>query len=995
MSSEHKNILPQVSTSLPAAETTALSFPAKNITPASEKNTILDSLMDSKEVEPEMLSIQAKLIVGSVDDPLEKEADFMANQVMRIPESNFIQRKCNHCEEEETLHRKSITPFIQKRTEDTQRATSNFVTNEIEGSKGNGNSLPENTKSFMENRFSVDFSEVNIHTDNTAVQLSRELNAQAFTVGNDIYFNENRFNPNSDSGKHLLAHELTHTIQQSGGQSSSIQRVISCTSREAMLREIERCRNALDVTSEASMNTTLVCLGIRADMVGNTQTITTNIQGSSPEHTRVGRSLSEAERIAAFDLLITLIPGGGLFGNCNRIISSWNARKDDLGPSDTTERGKYPTILHYMRELTFLGSGGNSTTDASAYPTAIRDFPMITLAGATSGSMHVHPRNVYFVASAQVRMDIRSGLEETISVPGTSADVRIHYIAPGGVSRQLRVLRRQLQTIKRTPRRGRTVPVDHLEKYNSIIGQVLRLRAIMEQQVEEEQETTTGDESSHSEHSMRAWFTSNASFFDNLDALTDVSLVPSNATALHILLGSVPRFGSSSPTHHGFGAVDPHGTDHAMGFAIDLFNATTGVNNMGLKQEYLPFVNFVVDNFTHSYESGGESRVIDFRGGTRITGTQQLPPDLTRDLSILLQEKGQQAYDGIISQREAAAANVGDRTDLRRDTATISSVRRSLNRFIPRLRTLLARPHTEFREDENFSRLIGSLLTRIRYHSRVADSLSPEQLNNLLAQDLDDLNEILIIAQDLMSEQDVAIIRNEIQTNVDELSSLTGRRLNRTETRRRSELQRENRRLGREASRLDSIFNELEALDITDDVNPTQLESASATLSSAIANDNMQERYEARRIGGLIRIIDNRGFRNWLNQVIRHGIYTQPPLMVNSINDVRSFRDQENMVVGEEFRHTHFQGGHHWQIAPRSIITDNTEYLTALRRDMSQRSVSDLQRIVRTINEWDQAQGLLTSDTVLLTALGRSMTRNMGESETNAGIRLVNEALNP
>lgn len=74
--------------------------------------------------------------------------------------------------------------------------------------------MPEQTKSFMESCFDTDFSTVRIHADSNAVQLSNNLNAQAFTVGNNIYFNEGKFQPDSSEGKHLLAHELTHVIQQ-------------------------------------------------------------------------------------------------------------------------------------------------------------------------------------------------------------------------------------------------------------------------------------------------------------------------------------------------------------------------------------------------------------------------------------------------------------------------------------------------------------------------------------------------------------------------------------------------------------------------------------------------------------------------------------------------------------------------------------------------------------------------------------------------------------
>ena len=79
--------------------------------------------------------------------------------------------------------------------------------------------MAAHTMSQMQSGFGADFSQVRIHTDSNAVQLSKDLGAQAFTHGNDIYFNEGKYNPSSTSGQHLLAHELTHTIQQGGSAS--------------------------------------------------------------------------------------------------------------------------------------------------------------------------------------------------------------------------------------------------------------------------------------------------------------------------------------------------------------------------------------------------------------------------------------------------------------------------------------------------------------------------------------------------------------------------------------------------------------------------------------------------------------------------------------------------------------------------------------------------------------------------------------------------------
>jgi pyrrolidone-carboxylate peptidase len=162
------------------------------------------------------LPVQRKLSIGSVDDPLEAQADYIANQVMRMPTSH-VQRKCSHCKEEETLQRKSLRPFIQRSSQAEGTVASEEITSRINSTKGGGSPLPSESRTFMESRFGTDFSGVRIHTGDYAAQLSGDLNAQAFTTGNDIYFNAGKFQPHSSTGNHLLAHELTHVVQQSSG----------------------------------------------------------------------------------------------------------------------------------------------------------------------------------------------------------------------------------------------------------------------------------------------------------------------------------------------------------------------------------------------------------------------------------------------------------------------------------------------------------------------------------------------------------------------------------------------------------------------------------------------------------------------------------------------------------------------------------------------------------------------------------------------------------
>lgn len=165
-------------------------------------------------------TIQTKLTVGSPNDPLEHEADSVAEQVVRTPETSFIQRKCNECEKEDKLQKKPlaepVTQTIQAKAESTVTASESTAT-AIQSTAGKGSTLDPHTNSFMSSRFANDFSDVKIHTDSESAQLNRNLNAKAFTTGADIYFNEGQYQPDSIEGKKLLAHELTHVVQQEKG----------------------------------------------------------------------------------------------------------------------------------------------------------------------------------------------------------------------------------------------------------------------------------------------------------------------------------------------------------------------------------------------------------------------------------------------------------------------------------------------------------------------------------------------------------------------------------------------------------------------------------------------------------------------------------------------------------------------------------------------------------------------------------------------------------
>ena len=175
-------------------------------------------------------TVQARLTVGPAGDKYEQEADRVANQVITMttpPASSSIQREG---QEESKVRTQplaaSISPVVQRDAPaptDTGQGfeASSSVENRMAAHQSGGQPLPAHVRAEMEPKFGADFSTVQVHTGGESIQLNRELSAQAFTYGNHIHFSAGKYNPGSAAGKHLLAHELTHVIQQ---KSNSVRR---------------------------------------------------------------------------------------------------------------------------------------------------------------------------------------------------------------------------------------------------------------------------------------------------------------------------------------------------------------------------------------------------------------------------------------------------------------------------------------------------------------------------------------------------------------------------------------------------------------------------------------------------------------------------------------------------------------------------------------------------------------------------------------------------
>jgi len=107
-----------------------------------------------------------------------------------------------------------VLALARKGTEEAEAAPD--VEQAIQRVRGGGEALDSGARIQMESAFGADFSGVRVHTDTRADTLNRELNAHAFTTGQDIFFRQGAYNPGSSSGRELLAHELTHVVQQNG-----------------------------------------------------------------------------------------------------------------------------------------------------------------------------------------------------------------------------------------------------------------------------------------------------------------------------------------------------------------------------------------------------------------------------------------------------------------------------------------------------------------------------------------------------------------------------------------------------------------------------------------------------------------------------------------------------------------------------------------------------------------------------------------------------------
>jgi hypothetical protein len=174
--------------------------------------------------EPTSRRLQLKLSIGQPNDPFEQEADRTAAAVVtqiNQPGSRkaSLQRQDGGQMKPEISVLQQQQDGMQTKSGESQTEGAVDLASEVEPiiqrQLGGGQPLPEDTQASMGNAFGADFGGVKVHTDEPADQLNRSLQARAFTTGNHLFFKKGEFNPGSRQGQELIAHELTHVVQQS------------------------------------------------------------------------------------------------------------------------------------------------------------------------------------------------------------------------------------------------------------------------------------------------------------------------------------------------------------------------------------------------------------------------------------------------------------------------------------------------------------------------------------------------------------------------------------------------------------------------------------------------------------------------------------------------------------------------------------------------------------------------------------------------------------
>lgn len=308
---------------------------------------------------------QPALVIGKVDDPLEHEADRLAALVMRMPARDApivaaplqVSRKCAACEEEEEA--------LQRKPQDSSNARALQASDAVYDTlRAPGHPLDAPTRAFFEPRFGHDFSRVRVHSDSRANESSRAVDALAYTVGNHIVLGEGQ-----RGNRALLAHELVHVMQQTGGR--------------PVLRRFRRCRHLLDAPAERNEMQESEVRNSIADEVASLGPVERefSVLGGSAAPLRTEHN----PRRGKGDVIDPQIIGADIYGRADIVMLAGNALE-----GIEVKRATWSDAVFAERQLlTYVFEGGRSIGEVNriwkgrGHPgdriTSVRAMPMSRL----------------------------------------------------------------------------------------------------------------------------------------------------------------------------------------------------------------------------------------------------------------------------------------------------------------------------------------------------------------------------------------------------------------------------------------------------------------------------------------------------------------------------------------------------------------------------------------------------------------------------------------
>lgn len=309
---------------------------AEVATPASTRQTspFLPLLANRRVRAP----IQAKLQVGAAGDRYEQEADRVAAAVMRdlhqvtgkVEPTTSKSNESQHHNARRRVQRMTGPKVIGLEGGEVDSDTDTAIRN----STGGGSPLAGRVRGQMEQSFGADFSRVRVHADNRADDLNRRIQAKAFTTGSDIFFSKGAYNPTSRRGQELLAHELTHVVQQGGAG----------IARHPLIRRAER-----DQTSEPTTVSKSSAGGGRSKLT---------LYGSGGALGSVTVGAGDASSVEATDLSVT--PGHRGYGYGSDLVSA-AARVGEKSGKSSVSLGSQDDgsgrLDHWYKSLGFNQTG--------------------------------------------------------------------------------------------------------------------------------------------------------------------------------------------------------------------------------------------------------------------------------------------------------------------------------------------------------------------------------------------------------------------------------------------------------------------------------------------------------------------------------------------------------------------------------------------------------------------------------------------------------------